>query len=819
MSIPHPGKTMAAIMLLFAAVGVAAALYLGWTAGNAGAQTETATGPRLIADNPIAIANGGQTGNDYLGAGDKIYFNVYLTKQPEPVIANAGLESGNHFHFRYHNGAGSQAYKAVLKGTGSETRTKQVAETEWNEDGSTSTVMRSRNYTQYYLAYEHEIPQGVLSNDSRKLYFAASPAPAATSAVCHQTESGSCEPFVFDALADNAELSGTVQVAAGGNPASFGRTPPARLASQIADAQIISESRGGDGWYTPGERIVIRTYFNGRVAGMPAEDMSYVHLMIGIASGVLYGDSKETVLIGLGNHGTQGYADWEYTVQPNDVDTSGIHIAGTRTRNNRGICPESLGNGCPADQQPRFNYPRNDVQMTKARIAPELRVQPRPGQSSYHNFTVGQTVPPDYPQSRFSYGKIIGSIQGHLWEDGYHGWSEVSPDLPAGLRVNFNGFLNTSVPHIEIVGTPATATPAADYTITQADRTGRQSSMTFRLTVNPAATNLDADGDGLIEVRTPEQFLLMAHDTDGDGNVSGLPSNDYYGAEGFFNIYAGTGTAPTGCPSTGCIGYELMQDIDLTGKNLGNGLGAYESQWQTVFDGNGHKITGLDITGTSNREAGLFEYIGPSGTVRNLGVKSAQVRGETNIGVIAGVNLGTIDNVYVEDSTAAAAYNIAGLIAGQNGSPRDAGARIRNFWATGEVSVVQGGSGSAVGMNYGIVNYGWTDAFTDAKIPLGNAHLGYSIIAGYNQLPGNTQFVSELHSTADTAAVSATRSKVVTEAELEKASKTVGDTARTWPAAVWDFGDNCQKPVLKSGGHTPARQAATQGPACAPASP
>lgn len=91
---------------------------------------------------------------------------------------------------------------------------------------------------------------------------------------------------------------------------------------------------------------------------------------------------------------------------------------------------------------------------------------------------------------------------------------------------------------------------------------------------------------------------------------------------------------------------EGWKPIGLTGRSDGVTI---DRPFCGIFEGDGHKISGLhvdvDAYMTGYDCAGLFGYI-ERGTVRNLTVSSAQVRGTSGVtaGIIAGFCSGTIEN-------------------------------------------------------------------------------------------------------------------------------------------------------------------------------
>ena len=132
-----PGNIPLTVFLFLAALAAAAALFI-----PAAGATESRNAPPQVKGS-IAIANGGQTGDQYLRPGDAIYFKVNLTKEVALISVTDEISQANHFHFRYDKfaAAGTQGHtsqKAVLTG-----------------------VHRGTNP---HLIYKHTIQQGFLSS-------------------------------------------------------------------------------------------------------------------------------------------------------------------------------------------------------------------------------------------------------------------------------------------------------------------------------------------------------------------------------------------------------------------------------------------------------------------------------------------------------------------------------------------------------------------------------------------------------------------------------------------------------------------------------
>lgn len=152
----------------------------------------------------------------------------------------------------------------------------------------------------------------------------------------------------------------------------------------------------------------------------------------------------------------------------------------------------------------------------------------------------------------------------------------------------------------------------------------------YTYTVNVNATGLTLEGctiggwiDGGSESGTAEDLGYFIQD------------------DGSYTVYTANGLlawneAAQSDPSLNCT---LTADIDLTGKEwtpIGRPRG-----YTGTFDGQGHTITGLNIS-PSEDAAALFHQINGDGTVMNLQLKDVTYNGVTAMGGIAHGNYGTI---------------------------------------------------------------------------------------------------------------------------------------------------------------------------------
>ena len=211
--------------------------------------------------------------------------------------------------------------------------------------------------------------------------------------------------------------------------------------------------------------------------------------------------------------------------------------------------------------------------------------------------------------------------------------------------------------------------------------------------VTPIGTvDYDTDDDGLIEVSSLAQLEAVRWDANGDG---------YSDHGGPLHVGFPNALAQMGCPSSGCVGYELAGDLDFDTNasgdadegddfwNSGHGwvpIGADTHHYSAVFEGNGHTISNLFIdsndvtqsaaTGYQRVEwdgryveqrsihLGLFEELARGGVIRNVGLANVSVArtfpclnsahpragdlcSDGRVGALVGVSAGTIRGSWV----------------------------------------------------------------------------------------------------------------------------------------------------------------------------
>ena len=230
----------------------------------------------------------------------------------------------------------------------------------------------------------------------------------------------------------------------------------------------------------------------------------------------------------------------------------------------------------------------------------------------------------------------------------------------------------------------------------------------------------DDDNDGLIDIRTLAQLNAVRYDLNGDGDIAVANAPAYRVA---FPNGDRSAAGRMGCPLTDndndadtpnqatCTGYELRAnlDFDTDGDNTAD---APYANWtpipayNTAFNGNGHTISNLNISGSGGGNAGLFAQLNGSGSIYSVGLLNPSVRNGGGVnggtGALVGRNAGgSIYAVYARGGAVNSTQNDArtGGLVGWNG---DSGT-ITASYATVTVSSGNGQYarvGGLVGLNF-----------------------------------------------------------------------------------------------------------------------
>lgn len=142
----------------------------------------------------------------------------------------------------------------------------------------------------------------------------------------------------------------------------------------------------------------------------------------------------------------------------------------------------------------------------------------------------------------------------------------------------------------------------------------------------------------------------------------------------------------------GCC-FMLGEDIAATGVEtpIGNSAAPFKGK----FDGNGHKVSGLDLSGhTVGEGVGLFGVV-DGAVISDLGVVEAKVDGATFTGILAGrVLTGSISRCYAAGAVKASSICAGGLV-GENGGT------IADCYSVASVTSSSYAAGGLVGKNTG----------------------------------------------------------------------------------------------------------------------
>ncbi len=164
--------------------------------------------------------------------------------------------------------------------------------------------------------------------------------------------------------------------------------------------------------------------------------------------------------------------------------------------------------------------------------------------------------------------------------------------------------------------------------------------------------------------------------------------------------------------------YILNNSIDLSGYDNWTPIGTKEVPFTGSLNGNGYKITGLNIDSPEYKDNGLFGYTSNSSNISNLNVIAKSINGHFNSGVIVGTNYGTISSCYAGGEVTG--YSAAGIIAGTNYGT------ITKCSSNGTVSLTgTANAGGITGNNKGTVTECYSSAAVDGKVNVGGL-IGYN---------------------------------------------------------------------------------------------
>ena len=191
----------------------------------------------------------------------------------------------------------------------------------------------------------------------------------------------------------------------------------------------------------------------------------------------------------------------------------------------------------------------------------------------------------------------------------------------------------------------------------------------------------DDDNDGLIEVATPQELNHIRYSLDGSGYKDGPDATK----------------DTTGCPSAeGCHGYELVEDLDLSGygdETKGwEPIGDRDNPFTARFDGNDYVISGLFINRPAEDDVALFGEAADV-TISNVHLTELNVSGNERVGGIvgSGIDLLILSSSVAGTVTASAGTGTGGLVGRLAGT-----LEISSSYMVGTVNAI-GTAGGLVG--------------------------------------------------------------------------------------------------------------------------
>ncbi|MDA3799244.1 MAG: hypothetical protein PF692_09210 [Kiritimatiellae bacterium] len=157
--------------------------------------------------------------------------------------------------------------------------------------------------------------------------------------------------------------------------------------------------------------------------------------------------------------------------------------------------------------------------------------------------------------------------------------------------------------------------------------------------------------------------------------------------------------------------FKMISDVDLTGESFTSAViapdtstsyGYQGTKFTGSFDGDGHKICNLTISGSLDYVS-LFGYVGSGATISNLGITDSSVTGKNYAGGLIGYNEGIVENCYSWMSVSSSAWYVGGFVGINYGT-------IIDCYSIGSVSGV-GATGGFCGWSSG----GISDCFWNTQ--------------------------------------------------------------------------------------------------------
>ena len=320
--------------------------------------------------------------------------------------------------------------------------------------------------------------------------------------------------------------------------------------------------------------------------------------------------------------------------------------------------------------------------------------------------------------------------------------------------------------------------------------------------------DVDNDDDGLIELCYLEDLNAVRNVLDGTS-------------------YQAPGSATTttqGCASSGCIGYELVRDLDFQDDDSYRTT-ANKMSWTTstgwtpigpdafsgIFEGNGKTLSNLFINRPSGSDMALFFNVVRGGTINGIGLLDVDVSGQDRVGgLVSQLSVGGIITHSYNTGLVQGRHWVGGLTGISNG-------RITNSYSAGQII----GTGVIIGGFIGTATAGSiTNSYSTGPVNGTDSRTG-GLLGGLGEFGGvtNSYSTGKVSSSVDAGGLigllglgtMSTDSywNIETSGQSSSAGGTSATTAQlqaptgpsgiysAWSEDDWDFGSAISYPAVK----------------------
>ncbi len=291
-----------------------------------------------------------------------------------------------------------------------------------------------------------------------------------------------------------------------------------------------------------------------------------------------------------------------------------------------------------SDGDTDFNYNVRIEKQSFVLLEREIELQPENDISINADGTVNEN-------SEITLSVVADGNYDYRWEQSPM-WNQSQSPYPNAPSIS------TFIPLDFVDGDSASTTRSVIFTLTVSD--GSDSLTLSRTlivrnvpneTIGPLRVDIDADNDGLIEIYHLEDLDAIRYQMDGTG----------------YRANATAARITTGCPNTGCNGYELARNLDFEDdasyfRRSNKALWTVENSdddrgwlpigdspnagrfFNSTFEGNGYTISNLQINRTASDNVGLFGLAlqDINTPIKNLGLRDINIRGRESVGGLVG---------------------------------------------------------------------------------------------------------------------------------------------------------------------------------------